>query len=149
VRYVHRTQEGASGRSYLPTTYVGCRKAGVNYPPTRCAVAIHLLRTCGRWSLEPLGLCHRLAGEDLLLAQRDIKGYKSSLQNYGAGQQNHTVATRTVREAQDIQVAKELLGHRSITTTLGYRQIAKDVLRERAKRLRATGAQSKDNVALL
>jgi len=47
----------------------------------------------------------------------------------------HTRCTRTVSEEQDIQMAKELLGHKSIQTTIGYRQIAKDVLRARAKKL--------------
>jgi len=46
----------------------------------------------------------------------------------------HTTATRTVNEEQDIQMAKELLGHRSLATTMRYRKISKDVLRARAKK---------------
>ncbi|WP_160169029.1 site-specific integrase [Bradyrhizobium sp. Ai1a-2] len=47
----------------------------------------------------------------------------------------HTTATRTVNEEQDIQMAKELLGHKSIQTTLRYRHVSKDVRRARAKKL--------------
>lgn len=47
----------------------------------------------------------------------------------------HTTATRTVNEEQDIQMAKELLGHKNINTTLRYRHISKDVRRARAKKL--------------
>jgi site-specific recombinase XerD len=46
----------------------------------------------------------------------------------------HTTATRTVNDEQDIQVAKELLGHRSLATTMRYRKVSKDVLRARAKK---------------
>jgi integrase len=46
----------------------------------------------------------------------------------------HTTATRTVNDEQDIQVAKELLGHKSLATTMRYRHISKDVLRARAKK---------------
>jgi integrase len=47
----------------------------------------------------------------------------------------HTTATRTVAEEGDIQMAKELLGHRNIQTTEGYRHISKEVRRARAKKL--------------
>jgi len=47
----------------------------------------------------------------------------------------HTRATRTVAEEQDIQMAKELLGHKSIQTTMRYRHISKEARRERAKKL--------------
>lgn len=47
----------------------------------------------------------------------------------------HTRATRTVNEEQDIQMAKELLGHKSLQTTLRYRHISKDVRPARAKKL--------------
>jgi integrase len=47
----------------------------------------------------------------------------------------HTAATRTVNSGMDIQVAKELLRHKNIQTTLGYRHVSKEVLRERAKNL--------------
>lgn len=47
----------------------------------------------------------------------------------------HTRGTRTVAEEGDIQMAKELLGHRSIKTTEGYRHISKELRRERAKKL--------------
>jgi integrase len=47
----------------------------------------------------------------------------------------HTTATRTVAAEGDIQMAKELLGHRNLQTTLDYRHISKEVRRERAKKL--------------
>jgi integrase len=47
----------------------------------------------------------------------------------------HTTCTRTVNDEQDIQMAKELLGHKSIATTMRYRHISKDVRRTRAKKL--------------
>jgi integrase len=47
----------------------------------------------------------------------------------------HTTATRTVADEQDVHMAMELLGHRNINTTLGYRKISKEVLRARAKKL--------------
>lgn len=46
----------------------------------------------------------------------------------------HTRATRTVADEQDIQIAQELLGHRSINTTLKYRHVSKEARRARAKK---------------
>jgi integrase len=46
----------------------------------------------------------------------------------------HTTATRTVAEEGDIQMAQELLRHRNLQTTLGYRHISKEVRRARAKK---------------
>lgn len=47
----------------------------------------------------------------------------------------HTAATRTVANEQDVQIAQELLGHRSIKTTLEYRAVNIDVLKARAKKV--------------
>lgn len=44
-------------------------------------------------------------------------------------------ATRIVGAAGDVQIAKELLGHRNINTTLRYRHIDREAKRERAKNL--------------
>lgn len=61
----------------------------------------------------------------------------------------HTAATRTVNSGMDIQVAKELLRHKNINTTLGYRHISKEVLRERAKNLSPNAGQERGQVVNL
>lgn len=47
----------------------------------------------------------------------------------------HTFASRTVNSGIDLQEAQELLGHVDPSTTVKYREMDKDVLRERAKKL--------------
>lgn len=47
----------------------------------------------------------------------------------------HTTATWTVRAEKDLQVAQQMLGHRDINTTLGYRHIPDEVIEERGKAL--------------
>lgn len=58
----------------------------------------------------------------------------------------HTAATNTVAAEQDIQVAQQLLGHKDINTTLRYRHVSREVLRERAQKVSQrrgeTGAQA-------
>lgn len=57
----------------------------------------------------------------------------------------HTAATRTLEVELDVQVAQQLLGHRSINTTLGYRHVPKEVLRERAQKVSPHRGKEGDN----
>jgi integrase len=58
-------------------------------------------------------------------------------------------ASRIVGAAGDVQIAKELLGHRNINTTLRYRHIDRETKRERAKNLSPVGGESKGEVVEL
>jgi len=59
----------------------------------------------------------------------------------------HTAASRTVNEEQDIHIAQQLLGHKSIQTTLRYRHVSRDVLRERAKKIAHGRGKALENTA--
>jgi integrase len=58
-------------------------------------------------------------------------------------------ATRIVGAAGDVQIAKELLGHRNINTTLRYRHIDRETKRERAKNLSPIGGNTSSEVVQL
>jgi integrase len=54
----------------------------------------------------------------------------------------HTTATRLLALGVDVQVTQEILGHKNIKTTLGYRHVADEMKLEAAKKLALLRGQS-------